>query len=233
VTRDSKSKIALHVEEVEARQLPSGVTPVLTTHTLAAVVAGVERVATNLARTDNVAQAAASLERLSSKLPFGLRQLDPAWTLALAGFNAQVPGSAVAIEHQLLTDLKRDLATGIATGEFRLTGPGAATISRSLGAPLASLDSVTIANKAGLNITVTAALKTTARTLTRTIASGSSLLIDFTTSTGNFISINVARADGRTPPPPLSNLVLNRPISGYNGKSFTVSVFAGFFSVTV
>jgi hypothetical protein len=226
-----KNKVTPRVEVVEARRLPSGVTPVLTTHTYETVVADVERIATRLARTQNVAQAAASLEKLSTKLPFGLRQLDPVWNAALAGYNPQVPGSAAATEQLLLTDLKRDVADGIATGEFRLAGPGAAALARSLRSQV-SADSVTIANRTGLTITATAVLNGTGRSLTRTIGNGGSMPFDFGTSTNNFISLNVARADGRTPPPPRTNISLPRPISGYNGTTFTVSVFGGLFSVS-
>jgi hypothetical protein len=54
-----------------------------------------------------------------------------------------------------------------------------------------------------------------------------------TASTNNFITINISRSDGLQPPPPSPNNVLNKPILGYNGASFTVSVFAGRYSVSV
>jgi hypothetical protein len=33
--------------------------------------------------------------------------------------------------------------------------------------------------------------------------------------------------------PPQTNFNLNRPISGYSGKQFTVSIFGGRFSVSI
>ena len=70
-------------------------------------------------------------------------------------------------------------------------------------------------------------------TFTKPIANKNSALFDFGSSTNNFITINVSRSDGLQPPPPRLNIMLSRPISGYNGVSFTVSVFAGRFSVSL
>jgi hypothetical protein len=226
-----KTRFALEVEAVEPRRLPSGLTPVLTTQTYQAVVAAVEEVTTNLARTHDLGRAAASLAHLSARVPFGVRQLAPTWINTLAGYNPQVPDSAIATEQHLLADLKGDVVAGVDAGEFRLTGPGAAAILGSVRAPQVSLDSVTIVNQTGRNITVTAFLNNTQRTLTKTIANGGSPLFDFGTSTGNPISLSVRRADGGQPPAP-ANFLLGRPVTGYNGKRFTVGVFAGFFTIT-
>jgi hypothetical protein len=56
-------------------------------------------------------------------------------------------------------------------------------------------------------------------------------LFDFGSNTNNFISLNVSRTGSSQPPQ--ANVNLNRPISGYSGKPFTVSVFGGRFSVSI
>jgi hypothetical protein len=210
----------------------SGVTPVLTTGTLKAVAAEVERTVVRLSRTHDLSRASARLARIASEIPDGLQELAPVWQVELANFNSQARGSARAFAARLLADLKHDVAAGVAAGEFRLTGPGAAAYLRSAGLPQASQDSVTIFNSTGFGITVSASLNGTGRTLPpRTIANKASSLFDFESSTSNFISINVSRTDSNQPPP--LETVLNRPISGYNGKQFTVSVFGGRFAVSV
>src|SRR5262249_20625990 len=163
----------------------------------------------------------------------GLQHLAPAWQHALASDNTRTAGSRRTSRRQLLADLKHDVAAGVAAGEFRLTGAGAAAYLSSAGLAQASLDSVTIFNSTGFGITVTASLNGTGRTLPpRTIANSTSSLFDFVSRTNNFISINVSRT-GSNQPPPFTNVPLNRPISGYDGKQFTVSVFGGRFSVSV
>jgi hypothetical protein len=205
----------------------------LTMGRLRAVAAVVERTAMNLARTHNLSRASTRLTDLASEIPDGLQQLAPVWRHDLASHNPQTPGSGRAFRRQLLADLKHDVAAGVAAGEFRLIGPGAAAYLRSAVLPQASLDSVTIFNSTGFGITVSASLNGTGRTLPpRTIANSTSSLFDFGSSTNNFISINVSRT-GSSQPPPFTNVILNRPISGYSGKQFTVSVFGGRFSVSV
>jgi hypothetical protein len=204
----------------------------LDTVALKSVAAEVERTVMNLERTHNRSFASARLTDLASKIPHGLQQLAPVWQQDLAGYNAQTPGSWWAIKRQLLADLKHEVAAGVAAGEFRLTGPGAAAYLSSAELPQASLDSVTIFNSTGFGITVSASLSGTGRTLPyRSIANSTSSQFDFESSANNFISINVSRTGSSQPPQ--ANFTLSRPISGYSGKQFTVSVFGGRFSVSI
>jgi hypothetical protein len=210
----------------------SGVTPVLTTGTLKAVAAEVERTVVNLSRTHDLSRASARLAQIALEIPDGSQQLAPVWQLELANNGFLARGSGRSFERRLLDDLKHDVAIGVAAGEFRLTGPGAAAYLRSAVLPQTSQDSVTILNSTGFSITVSASLNGTGRTLPpRTIANTASSLFDFGSSTNNFISINVTRTDGNQPPPLATTL--NRPISGYNGKQFTITVFGGRFAVSV
>jgi hypothetical protein len=205
----------------------------VTMGTLKAVAAKVERTVMNPARTHILSRASARLRNLASEIPNGLQRLAPVWQHDLASYSPRTPGSRRAFKRQLLADLEHEVAAGVAAGEFRLTGPGAAAYLRSAGLAQASLDSVTIFNSTGFGITVTASLNGTGRTLPpRTIASSTSSLFDFGSSTDSFISINVSRT-GSNQPPPFTNVSLSRPISGYRGKQFTVSVLGGRFSVSV
>src|SRR5262249_49088040 len=150
-------RAVLRVEAVEPRRLPSGLPPALPAHTFQSVVAAVERVAADLARTHNVARAAVSLARISREIPFGFRQLDPAWEADLAKYTPAVRGSAPPARATRHTHLTRDVGPGAPAGESRLTGPGARALASALGVQ-ASRDSVTIANTTGFSITVSAVL---------------------------------------------------------------------------
>jgi hypothetical protein len=198
---------------------------------LEAVAAEVERTVMNLARTNDVNGAPARLVDLASKIPDGLTQLAPVWEDDLASYNPQTPGSKRALKHELLADLKHDVAAADAAGELRFTGPGAAAYLSSAGVAQVSVDSVRIFNNAGFGITVSASLYGTGRTLSgRTIANSTSSLYDFGSRTNNSISINISRTGGNPPRP--FNLFLDRPSSGYDGKQFTVTVFGSVFSVS-
>jgi hypothetical protein len=228
--RESKNRAVLRVEAVEPRRLPSGLPPALPAHTFQSVVAAVERVGADLARTHNVARAAVSLARISREIPFGLRQLDPAWEAELTRYNPAVPGSALTTTADLLTDLNRDVGTEVAAGEFRLTGPGARALANALGIQ-ASRDSVIISNATGFSLTVSAVLGGSRTSGPVTIGNGGTHRFDFGSNTNNFIAINVSRAGGGPAPPPLVNYGLGRPIDGYNGKTFGVGVFNGVYTV--
>jgi hypothetical protein len=220
---------------MEPRALPSGVLPVLTMRAYNAVIADVRNVMGTLAKTHNVNAAGASLTLVSSEVPFGRQQLSPVWRRDLSIYSAQIPGSGLLMQRTILLDLNQYILAGVRGGKFAVTGPGSAAFYRpgqGVGAPAVSEDSVTIMNSTGLSITVTATLAGNRQPITRTIANGKSALFDFGSSTNNFITINVSRSDGLQPPPPL-NTILSKPVSGYNGASFTVSVFAGLFSVSV
>jgi hypothetical protein len=206
--------------------------PVLTMSHLRTVIAEVERTVRNLSRTHNLNLAAARLARIGAQIPGGLQELVPVWEHDLAGHNPRAPRSGRAFERELLADLKHNVAAGVAAGEFRLSGLGAGAYLASAALPQASRDSVTIVNNTGFSINVSATLNGTTRTIpSRTIANGSSSLFDFASTTNNFISINISRTGSNQPPS--RSVTLSRPISGYDGKSFTISVFGGTFSVSM
>lgn len=229
--RRAITRTSLQVEAVEARWLPSGITPVLTSRMYDTIAADVTQVVARLVRTHDAARAVDSLRNLSARIPFGSSQLASAWMSDLASYEPAMPGSGRATAKLLLADLKRDVAAGVAAGAIRVIGRHAAAFPRpGLGAPLSSLDSVRVANNTSLTLAVTVTLNNTGRSIPKTIPSnGAPALFDFGTATGNFMTINIRNANGASPPPATTGL--NRPISGYNGALFRVSVFAGFFSV--
>lgn len=231
-----RKKVAclLGLEECEARSLLSGAT--LSTHTYNMVVASLQRTVANLIRTHDVDQAKSSLTNIAAMVPSGSQDLGPAWLNALERYNPAAHGSGVAITKQLLKDLREDVVEGVAAGDLKVTGPDGPIFTRlanrsGLGAPQSAADSVTIANNTGLNITVTANLQGTNKSITRTIGIRGSIPFNFGSNTNNYISVTIRRTDNGSPPSPYTT-TLNRPISGYHGKLFTVSVFNGFFSVS-
>lgn len=241
--RRPSSRTKLQVEAVEARWLPSGVPLVLTSRMYDAVAADVMNVVANLAKTQNAVRAEESLTRISTRIPFESTQLASTWVNNLASFNRAVPGSRQATTKLLLADLKRDVAAGVAAGTIRVIGRHAPTFPRpgqgggggggggGTPAPQSSLDSVRVANNTNLTLTVTVTLSNTRRFITKTIPrSTTPALFDFGSTTGNFMTITIKNANGASPPAYTTNL--NRPISGYNGALFGVSVFGGYFSVS-
>jgi hypothetical protein len=82
---------------------------------------------------------------------------------------------------------------------------------------------------------VTVRLNTSSpRSMTMTILAGqtSPVLFDFMSKTGDFMTMDVRRADGGQPPPPFLNFNLPKPSKGYNGALFTISVLGSFFNVS-
>lgn len=234
--RKCKRRLAPQVELVESRELLTAVLPVLTMHTYHEVVAQVRGTVEGLARTHNVNLAGHRLSAIATEVPLGTQQLAPSWLRDLGAYNPHVRGSALTLERQLVHDLKQDVAAGVAAGLFDVHGPGSAVFHRNPkppGATAPSPASVTLVNNTGLNITVTAFLGGTNQRITKQIGVNGSMLFDFGSNSPNYITINIQRSDGRTPPQPSTGNILNRPIGGYNGTSFGISIVQGFFSVSV
>lgn len=234
--RKPKVRVPLSVEAVESRNAPSGLVPVLTMFTLNSVAADVHRVMGTLAKNHNFVQAGQRLNALSSRIPFGRRDLAPAWQSDLASVSRAVPGSGLAAQTQMVRDLYQDVLQGVQSGAFRVTGRGSEVFySHGLGSPpvASSVASVNVRNNTGFSITVTAFLNSgnPRPSITRTIPSNTAAPFDFGTNNNAFIALNVMQTNNPQSPPPLVNYTLNRPVSGYNGATFTVSVFAGYFSI--
>lgn len=165
-------------------------------------------------------------------MPFGRQQLSPTWQGDLGIDSVQVPGSGLAMRGQLLKDLNRFLLAEVAAGTCRVNGPGSDAFDGSNEVSV-SVASVRIVNSTGFSITVVATLQGTRQTITRTIANKATSLIDFNSTLKNFINIDIRRTDGSQVPPPRSGIPLDRPQpGGYNGKTFTISVSGGYFSVS-
>ncbi len=103
--------------------------------------------------------------------------------------------------------------------------------------PESSLDSVRIQNTTGLALLVTVRLdvpQVQQPWITETIpAQGSSIVtFNFGTATNAFMTMDVSLADGGQTPPPLTDLSLSQPMSGYNGALFSISLLGPYFNVT-
>lgn len=224
------------LEQCEARSLLSGAS--LTTHTYNLVVANVHRIVANLIRTHDINQATASLNDLAAMIPSGSKDLAQTWQKDLANYNPGARGSGIAITRQLLNDLKQDVVEGVKAGEITVTGPDARLFNRLAHRPgtpgpprpQVAADSVNIANNTGISITVTANLVGTTQNITKVIRGPGPVLFNFQSNTGNYIKVTIQPTTGSTPP--AYTTTLNRPIGGYYGALYTVSIFSGFFSVS-
>jgi hypothetical protein len=101
-------------------------------------------------------------------------------------------------------------------------------------------DSVRIQNQTPYALEVTAVLGSSPiRRITETIPAErrpdepSVRLFDFRSNNPSFISIDVKRKDGGRIPTPLANSPLNRPLNGYHGKLFAITVIGQSFSVSL
>lgn len=226
-------RVAPRIEALESRECLSGASPVFTMRAYHVVTAEIRGIITALAKTHDVDRATAALTRVASQVPYGSQQLLPAWQHELELVGGQSGGSARILKKAIITDLKQDLVAGVDAGLFDVTGRGSSAFHHTgLGGTAASTASVTLVNNTGLNLTVTAFLNGSSQSITKPIGANSPVLIDFGSSSTNFISINIRRSDGLQPPPPATGILLNRPIGGYQGKSFGISVFANRFSVS-
>jgi hypothetical protein len=232
--RRSRVRLAVELEEVEARRLLSGAAQVLSTHTYEVVVSQVQHIMVNLTRTDNVGHASTSLANLAASIPHGSQQLAPLWQNDVAEYDPMVRGSAIATYRRLVGDLKQDVVNGVGTGEITVTGPAGPAflrLSHLPSAPQASADSVNISNNTSYSLKVVANLSGTTQYITKTIPIQGTAPFNFGTNTNKYITVTISRADNGKPPAPYFT-TLNRPINGYYGKLFTVSAFGGFFSVS-
>lgn len=226
-----KRSASLRVETMESKELLSGGLPVLTMQAYNAVVGDVENVMGTLAKTHDFRAAQFSLTKLSSRIPFGRQELSPTWVGDLGIYSPQAPRSGLKMQRQILGDLNLYIEGGVGAGTFRVVGRGSAVFGGpQFKSPAVSAASVRIVNNTGLNITVVATLNGTAQRITRQIPNTNTALFDFQSSSGNFISINISQTNGRTPPPPLF-VGLNKPIGGYFGKSYPITLFGGVYSV--
>jgi hypothetical protein len=115
--------------------------------------------------------------------------------------------------------------------------PGQGTGNTSTPTPAPSLDSVSIQNTTGLALLVTVQLdvqQLQQPSITETIPAqgSSSVLFDFGTATGAFMTMDISLANGGQSPSPFTDVSLSQPLSGYNGALFTISLLGPYFNVT-
>lgn len=123
------------VEAMESRALLSKGLPVLSMGTYAAVVSRVDRDLGALAKTGNLPLVTHALHQLSRAVPHGGDQLFPTWQAHLSIYQPTVPGSGSATEKQLLADLDQYIKQGVASGKFRVRGPGSTKFQPGPGNP--------------------------------------------------------------------------------------------------
>jgi hypothetical protein len=217
----------------------------LSTHALSGVVRDVKIIIRMLARTDDSVQASAQLSRIASRLPSGPEALAPSWQSDLGLFRPHSARSFITTERRILADLHAFVQAGVHGGNPPATGsssttaaaPGHGHRGTPPPVPAPSLDSVRIENTTGLALTVTVHLRVPQVQqpwITETIpAQGTSIVtFDFGTATDAFMTMDVSLADGTQSPPPLSNLSLAQPMSGYGGAPFTIALLGPYFNVT-
>jgi hypothetical protein len=243
--RSSKKRVSPSVDVMEPRILLSAATPLLTQHALNGVVRDIRGIMSTLARTEDTVRASAQLTSLSSRIPFGPEALAPSWREDIGHYRPHTVGSVVTTKNRILSDLYHYIRGGGGGGSRPVTGSGSTTSrspchgtgGTSTPVPLASLDSVTIRNTTGLALLVTVRLEVPQVQqpfITEMIpAQGSTTVpFNFGTATDAFMTISMSRADGGQTPPPFTDLSLSQPMGGYNGASFTISIFGPYFNVT-
>ncbi len=243
--RRTKKSITPSVDVMEARLLLSTAAPLVSQHMLSGVVRDVRAIMGTLARTKDTVQASAQITRLSSRIPSGSQALTPLWQSDINLYRPHSPRSIVTTEKQILDDLyvflesQTESANGpvAGSGSTTSTTPGQGTGSMTPPVPESSLDSVRIENTTGLALSVTVHLdvpQVQQPWITETIpAQGNTVVsFDFGTATDAFMTMDVSLADGGQSPPPLSNLALSQPLSGYNDALFSISLLGPYFNVT-
>ena len=204
-----------------------------------------------LARTQDVGQATAQLDNLSSQIPSGPAGLAPTWQVDIGLYRPHSARSITTAESRILGDLRRYVqggnraAIGSGSPTPTTTGPGAGvtaapghgTWGSPAPVPASSLDSVKIQNTTGLALLVTVHLKVPQIQqpwITETIPVGGNSIASFNfgTATNAFMTMDVSLADGGQSPPPLTDLSLSQPMTGYNGALFSISLFGPYFNVT-
>lgn len=115
------------VEGVEGRDLPSvalaaavaPMRPVYTAWAYAHTFQAIDNAAGTFARTHNAQGFLASLSAISGQVPYGRQLLYPYWAhTATTVYNPAVPGSGLAMIHQLKAQLNFYVAVGTTNGWF-------------------------------------------------------------------------------------------------------------------
>jgi hypothetical protein len=120
----------LQLEALESRQLLSGTgipslvqTPVLTMFSYNSTFVGIEKAVGTVYKTQDFSQLDATLAALSARLPYGQQVLSK-WNNDQSIFNADIPGSGLAMEQKLLSDTVAYVQNGVTEGLFGVTGNG-------------------------------------------------------------------------------------------------------------
>ncbi len=122
--RRGTRKISPRLEALESKELLSAGLPVLTMRTLEHIEGRINAIMGTLARTNDTARAGEALTALSRRIPFGARQLAPAWRFDLRLYQPGVEGTGNVMNKQVLGDLDRYLIAGVGGKVFRVLGPG-------------------------------------------------------------------------------------------------------------
>ena len=108
----SRKQVSLQVEQMEQKALLS-VLPVFTSRALTHVVHEINQAAGTFAKTLNETAFAARIGNISFQVPYGHTLLNPTWQSDIAIFNPTVPGSGLAMTHQIKSDLASYIRFGV------------------------------------------------------------------------------------------------------------------------
>ncbi len=120
----------MQVERLEPKQLLSSSVigglaqpPVLSMFRYSATLVGVEKAVGSVCKTEDFSQLDASLATLSARLPYG-QQLLSQWNNDQRGFDANIPGSGLAMQQRMLSDTVAYAQRGATEEQFRVIGRG-------------------------------------------------------------------------------------------------------------
>ena len=249
--RRMKPRLIPHLDAMEPRLLLSTTPPREFKYTASAAAHEIKAIVNGLAKSGDRTEADANLTTLASQLMPGSALLATAWIDDVAFVRPNSVKSTIIAQRRLIADLHQYLAEGgpsgsgtnstnsgsptqgspgTTVGEPTPT-PGPGTTGTNATVPTPSLDSVQIENLTGLSLVVTVKLGDSLNPqpyITETIAAQTdpTVLFNFGTSTGAFMTMNVSRADGLPSPAPFDNIQLSQPLGGYNATLFTISLLA-------
>jgi hypothetical protein len=198
-----------------------------------------------MAKTRDVGRASAALTRLSSRIPFGARDLAPIWRNDVQTYDPHTAGSGKAAETLILGDLYDYVQRGVSGGEFRVFGAGSTiyyVFNRgSVGTsppsmPVAlSPDSVRIQNNNNFPLLITIKEMGVNPGLTMRIGPKDTVPFDFGSNLGKTLIISGGKDEnGRVVAPAFgaAGQQLFMPQGGrYNGALYVLTQFGDTFTV--
>lgn len=233
-----KNRIAARpqLEMLDRRELLSGFPPTLTTNRLNAVARGVKDVMGTLARTDDFDAAGRRLGSLAASVPYGRRDLAPAWLASLASVDRGVPGSGLAAQDQMIRDLYQVVHAQVQDRAIRVSGAGSDAFTQLPPPVVPSEQSITLVNLTGEPIKATVYLNvirpgqrpTIGPRVLEPLPGGNTYLFDFGTKAPAWRSISLKIDATKS-----TKKFVERPlVQPYGGTAFYVTTIGPYFDVS-